>query len=201
MSAKKDRFISCELIAVWPKLDVVDVYKPKKGPEKRRYVTDAKAAPGAEKSFEKMRAMIAAYAKKHLPDIDEDDIKLPFKSEKDKDKKETGTLLITASSGEKYKPPMFDAKNKRLPEGLALGGGSRIKLDLTLNVYEMSDTNSGVNLYINAVQVLDFVEKGVGKSNFEESEGFTFDDKDAGSFNTSRTVDDDAADGQDPLAF
>jgi hypothetical protein len=198
MAAKKDRFITCELIAVWPKLDVVDVYKPKKGPEKRRYVTDAKAAPGAEKSFEKMRAMIEAYAAKHLPDVDEP--KLPFKAEKDKDKKETGTLLITASSGEKYKPPMFDAKNKKLPEGLALGGGSRIKLDLSLNVYEMSATNSGVNLYINAVQVLDFVEKGVGKSQFEEADGFTFDDKDAGSFDTSKTVEMQDDDG-DPLAF
>jgi hypothetical protein len=196
MATKKDRFISCELIAVWPKLDVVDVYKPKKGPEKRRYTTDAKAAPGAEKSFAKMKAMIEAYAAKHLPDVEEP--KLPFKPEKDKDKKETGALLLTATSGEKYKPPMFDAKNKRLPEGMALGGGSRIKLDLSLNVFEISKDNSGVNLYVNAVQVLDFVEKGVGKSNFEETDGFAFNDENEGSFETKKTVDEE--DG-DPLAF
>jgi hypothetical protein len=195
MATKKDKFITCELILVWPKLDVVDVYKPKKGPEKRRYTTDAKAAPGQEKQFAKMQAMVEAYAKKNLPDVDEP--KLPFKNEKDKDKKETGAILITATSGEKFKPPVFDAKNKRLPDGMALGGGSRVKLDLSLNVFEISSSNSGVNLYINAVQCLDFVEKGVGKSNFEEADGFEFD----GEADEGKTFGATDKGDEDPLAF
>lgn len=172
MATKKDRFITCELIAVWPKLDEVDVYKPKKGPEVRKYRTNAKAAPGHEAKFKAMYDMIVKYASDHLPDVDEP--QLPFKPEKDKDKKETGVLLLSATSGEKYRPPVFDAKNRKVPEDVKIGGGSRIRLDLALNTYE-DKNGGGVNLYINGVQLLDLVEKGVGKSNFDEADGYEFD--------------------------
>lgn len=188
--AKKERVI-IEGIAVWPKLDVPDVYKPKKGPEKIRYTTDLKME---SKAFAKFQKFLEAKAKELMPDVDEP--KMPFKAETEKDKdgkkRETGAMLVTATSGVKYKPPLFDAKNKKLPSDMALGGGSKIKLDVSINAFEISKDNSGINLYINAVQVIDFVEKGVGKSNFEETDGFTFDGADEDeSFGTKKNTDDD----------
>jgi hypothetical protein len=189
MATKKTTFITPPVIAVWPKLDTPDSYQAKdrkgnpKGEPKVRYTTDVKAAPGHEEAFDKMRKSIEAYAKKVLPDIDKP--KTPFKPEMEKDgdkRVETGKLLMTATSGVKYKPPVFDAKNNKLPEGLAIGGGSLIRLEVSLNDYEISDDNAGVNLYINAVQVLDLVEKGVGKSNFEEADGFVMEEEARSSF-------------------
>lgn len=162
--SKKIRFITPALTLVWPKLNEPDVYKPKRGPEKVRYVTDGKLETA---DLKKVKAYLAGLAKKHLADVSEP--KMPFKTDK-----KTGDLLITASSGVKYRPPVFDAKNNKIPADVVIGGGSTAKLDLTVNFFEISDENSGINLYINAVQVLDLQEGGFGKSNFEEAEGFSY---------------------------
>jgi hypothetical protein len=196
MATKKEKFTTPLMIAVWPKLDEPDVYKPKKGPEKVRYVTDAKFLN--DDDMKKVVEMIKGKAKELLPDVKKP--KLPFKKETEKgedgERRETGAILLTASSGVKYRPPLFDAKNNKLPESIALGGGSKIKLNLSINSYEISAENSGINLYINAVQVLDLVEKGTGKSPFEEAEeGFTFEEGDSAS--PFKGGDSD----EDPLAF
>lgn len=166
--SKKDRFITPVGVAVWPKLNEVDVYQPtdKKGrpsgAEKRRYITGI--------SFEaedlaKVQKFLKAKAKELLPDVE--DPKLPIK----KDKKD-GTLRLEATSGEKYRPALFDAKNNKLPPTVVVGGGSKIRLDCTVNAYE--GFGGGINLYINAVQVLELVEGGQSKSNFDEAEGFSY---------------------------
>jgi hypothetical protein len=195
MATKKEKFTTCPLIAVWPKLDEPDVYTPKKGPQKIRYVTDAKAENADD--MLKIVEFIKGKARELLPDVKKP--KLPFKKETEKNKDgervETGAILLTASSGVKYRPPLFDAKNTKLPDGVALGGGSKIRLNLSINAYEISAENSGINLYINAVQVLDLVEKGTGKSPFEEDEGFTFEEGDSAS--PFKGGDSD----EDPLAF
>lgn len=161
--SKKIRFITPALTLVWPKLNEPDVYTPKKGDPKIRYVTDGKLEDADLKAVQKY---LKDLAKKHLPDVEKP--KLPFKIDK-----KTEDVLITASSGVKFRPPVFDAKNERLPADVVIGGGTKAKLDLTVNFYEISKENSGVNLYINGVQVLDLQEGGF-KSNFEEAEGFTY---------------------------
>lgn len=163
MSQKKISFITPVVTLVWPKLNEPDVYKPKKGEPKIRYVTDAKLEPADLKKLQKYLGDLAA---KYLPDVEEP--KLPFK----KDKK-SGDILITASSGVKFKPPVFDAKNQKIPASVLIGGGTKAKLDLNVNFYEMSSTNSGINLYIRAVQVLELQEGGF-KSSFEEADGFSY---------------------------
>lgn len=180
--AKKIRFITPVLTLVWPKLNEPDVYKPKKGPEKVRYVTDGKLEPADLKAVKKY---LTDLAKKNMPDVS--DPKLPFKEDK-----KTKDLLISASSGVKYRPPVFDAKNQKIPADVVIGGGTKARLDLTVNFFEISDENSGINLYINGVQVIDLQEGGF-KSNFEEAEGFTY--KGAEGFGDD--VSDDSSDDDD----
>src|SRR5206468_275362 len=83
-----------------------------------------------------------------------------------KDKK-TGELSLMVSSGEDYKPGLYDSKNKALPEGTVIGGGSKIRVNVSPFVYE--GVGGGVKLYLNAVQVIS-LERGGGHgvSPFEE---------------------------------
>lgn len=151
--------------AVYPKLDKVDVYQPldKKGkpngPEKRRWLTYVKFEDDDHRAVD-------AWLKKVAKDAGlESTAKMPWR----KDKK-TGELWLTAASGEDYKPGLWGANNKRIPAGVVIGGGSKIKIDVTVNVYE--GFGGGINLYLNAVQVLELVESNYGKSPFEETEGY-----------------------------
>lgn len=194
MANKKIRFITPAVTLVWPKLNTPDVYKPKKGPEKVRYVTDAKFQP---EDLKKLKKWLQDLAKKHLPDVD--DPKLPLKTDK-----KTQELLLTATSGVKYRPPVFAADGEtRIPASVEIGGGTKAKLDLTVNFFEISSENSGINLYINAVQVLDLQEGGF-KSNFGAEDGFTYkgaaDDGDEDNTTSSADEDDDG-DTESPFKF
>jgi hypothetical protein len=172
MSKKENRFITPVGIAVWPKLNEVDVYQPtdKKGrpngAEKRRYLTRIRFE---DEDLAKVQAFLKQKAKELLPDVDNP--KLPIK----KDKKD-GSLTLEATSGEKYRPAIFDAKNNKLPATVIVGGGSKIRLSVTVNAYE--GFGGGINLYLNSVQVIELVEGGNGKSEFEETDGFEFDGED-----------------------
>jgi hypothetical protein len=166
---KKVTIILPKGIAVWPKLNEVDVYQPtdKKGrpsgAEKRRYITRIKFD---DVNFRK----VDDYLKQQLKDFDLEDGKLPWK----KDKK-TGELHLEATSGEKYRPPVFDAKGNKVPAKVVIGGGSTLKLDVTVNPY--TGFGGGINLYINSVQLLDLKQRDANR--FEEEEGFTYNGDDA----------------------
>jgi hypothetical protein len=184
--SKKIRFITPVVTLVWPKLNTPDVYKPKKGPEKVRYTTDAKMAPD---DLKKLKKYFQDLAKKHLPEVDTP--KLPLKEDK-----KTGDLLLTATSGVKYRPPVFAADGEtRIPASVEIGGGTKAKLDLTVNFFEISDENSGINLYINAVQVLDLQEGGF-KSNFGAEEGFSYKGAEDGDDSSTSSSDDEDDDGE-----
>lgn len=163
--AKKERFITPVGTLVWPKLNTPDTYTPKKGAPKTRYVTNFKLE---DEDYKKVHAMLLKKAKELLPGVKSP--KLPFKEDK-----KTGEMHLTASSGVKYRPPVFDAKNKKIPADVVIGGGTKARIDLTINEFEISAENSGINLYINGVQVIELVEGGHGKSNFDEADGFTYD--------------------------
>jgi hypothetical protein len=178
--AKKITILLPAGTAIWPKLNEVDVYQPvdKKGrpngAEKRRFLTRIKFN---DEDHRKVDAYLKKVAKDVLGD---EDAKLPWK----KDKK-TGELHLEATSGEKYRPPVWDAKNRAVPDSVIIGGGSTIRLDVTVNAYE--GFGGGINLYINAVQLLDLKQSARGKSSFEEAEGFSY------------TGDDDADEDKSPF--
>lgn len=183
---KKTTIILPPGIAVWPKLNEVDVYQPvdKKGrpsgAEKRRYITRIKFD---DENFRE----VDEFLKQCLKDFDLEDGKLPWK----KDKK-TGELLLEATSGEKYRPAVWDAKNRKVPAKVIIGGGSELRLDVTVNPY--TGFGGGINLYINAVKLLKLKQRE--ENRFEEEEGYTYEGDDeenetSGSPFGSETEDDD----------
>lgn len=195
--AKKPRILLPAGIAVWPKLDVPDHYQPvdKKGrpngEPKIRYLTDVSYD---DKTLEKVRAQILKITQENYADELEDG-EQPKLTCFRKSKK-TEEVTLQATSGAKFKPPVFDAKNQRVPDDVVIGGGSKIRLDVTVNYY--SGFGGGVNLYINAVQLLELKESSFGKSNFDEADGYTYGD---GASDSNDSDEADAADGDEPYAF
>lgn len=171
--AKREYVLLPKGTLVYPKLDEVDVYQPKKkdgtpkGPAIRKYVTRVSYEPA---QLEEAKKVLREAAKKL--GADPKTVKLPFKANKE------GVEELSAKRAEKLGPPMmFDAKNNKLPT-LALGGGSVARLKVAVNVDENDDGEEFAFLYIDQVQVIKFNEKQAGKSAFEEVEeedGFVYD--------------------------
>jgi hypothetical protein len=171
--------------AVWPKLDKPDVFTPKKGEAKVRYKINLEFEPEVAAQ---VKSDIEALIAKNKLDVGKNQ-NSPWQSVKDKDGKETGEFTLYAFSGADRKPPVFDAKNRKLPDGVAVGGGSQVKVNVTINAYD--GFGGGYNLYINAVQVVELVEKGGASSPFEATDGYKFEAEDEG-FPESDNVSEDA---------
>ena len=152
--------------AVFPKLDKVDVYQPKNakgqpsGPEKRTWNTRLKFNDEDHREIDNWLKKLAKDA--GLKTV----TNWPWK----KDKK-TGEVTLMVSSGEEYKPGLYDAKNQPLPEGVIIGGGSLLKTNVSPFVYE--GLGGGIKLYLNAVQLVK-LERGAnnGVSPFDEADGY-----------------------------
>jgi hypothetical protein len=86
-------------------------------------------------------------------------VKLPL------EKQEDGTVLLRAKS--KEKPTITDSKGNTIKRTVKLGGGSIIKLGITLSSYDK--TGKGVTAYLDGVQVLKLVEFGGNKPNFGDA--------------------------------
>lgn len=148
--AKKIRFITPAGIAVWPKLDVPDVYQPTdkqgkpKGEPKVQYICRVKFS---DADLAKVTAQVEKWTEELSPGGKNSPIV--------KDKK-TGELTLKATSGKDYRPACWDSKNQRIPNTVRVGGGSKIKMDLTVNAYD--GFGGGINFYINAIQVLELVD-------------------------------------------
>ena len=150
-------------VAVFPKLDKVDVYQPKNakgqasGPEKRTWNTRLKFNDEDHREVDNWLKKLAKDA--GLKTV----ANWPWK----KDKK-TGEITLHVSSGEQYKPGLYDAKNQPL-DGVTIGGGSILKTNVSPFVYE--GLGGGIKLYLNAVQVVT-LERGAnnGVSPFDEEE-------------------------------
>lgn len=156
-------------IAVWPKLNEVDVYQPldkngrPKGEEKRRFLTRL------EFNDEDHRK-VDTYLKGVLKDHDLEGCKLPWK----KDKK-NGKLHLEVASGEAYPPPFVDAKGREVPRSkVKIGGGSVLKVGVTVNPY--TGFGGGINLYINFIQIIEL--KKPRTIEVEAEEGFSYDGSD-----------------------
>jgi hypothetical protein len=216
-------YITDPMVLVYPKFETPDVYvdpKTKKAGAPK-YKTDAKDLPENSRAIEKAKAFVLKELIKLFPDMDPETRKRtlkngdtktvywPFKTDKD------GVETLTSSTGRTYQKdsnendplphhrkgelmrvPMFDAKNQKMPLGVYPGGGTIARQDLTLN--EMPN-DAGINVYINALQILKLEESSFGKSNFEPTEGYAYggedDDADAepeSSFGTATADEADA---------
>jgi len=114
---------------------------------------EPKFETGVVYSLENMKKVEAIYKDAWAKfGLDEDEFKSPFK----KDKKDKSIKYLNAHSSAKYKPPIFDSRNR--PVTKEFGGGSVIVLDVTLKPYE--GFGGGITTYINAVQVKEFKEAG-----------------------------------------
>src|SRR5262249_45132726 len=72
-----------------------------------------------------------------------------------------------------YRPAVFDAKNKRLPEDLLVGGGTIARVAATIFAYKIG-SNTGIGIRLGKVQIKELVEyQGGDASPFDEIEGFT----------------------------
>lgn len=180
--------------AVFPKLDKVDVYQPKNakgqpsGPEKRTWNTRLKFSDEDHREVDNWLKKLAKDA--GLKTV----TNWPWK----KDKK-TGEITLMVSSGEEYKPGMYDAKNKPLPADVVIGGGSQLRTNVSPFVYE--GLGGGIKLYLNAVQLIK-LERGTGNgvSPFDEDDsGYVAPDEPA---KPASPFDPDAVDdGEDEQAF
>lgn len=76
--------------------------------------------------------------------------------ELDREDQPTGRYYVTLKTGAKFKPGLFDRCNKPLPDGTMVGNKSKIRVAYTENTYDAF--GGGINLYLDAVQVLELVE-------------------------------------------
>ena len=72
-----------------------------------------------------------------------------------------------------YRPAVFDAKNKRLPEDMQVGGGTIARVAVTIFAYKIG-SNTSIGIRLGKVQVKKLVEyHGGNASPFDETDGFT----------------------------
>lgn len=176
--------------AVFPKLNEIDVYQPtdKKGKpsgaEKRRFITKMKYDDENHRKIDE-------YLKKQLVKLDLEDGKLPWKPISKQDK----TLTLEMTSGEDYPPPFVDAQGNEVPRSkVKIGGGSRLKVNVTVNGY--TGFGGGINLYINWVQIIE-LKKSQRTIQVEKEEGFTWTGDDDDAEETSDAKQDEAPSTED----
>lgn len=160
--AKKIKKVLPVSTFVWPKLNEVDVYQPvdpkgrPSGAVKRRFINNLKFNDADHREVD-------AWLDGVLKDADLVGCKKPWR----KDKK-TGELTLTVTSGEEYRPAVYDAKKQEVPVTTKIGGGSKGKVYVTVNTY--TGFGGGLNLYMNSIQLLELVQRD--ENPFDEEEGF-----------------------------
>ena len=103
---------------------------------------------------------------------------LPYSNELDEDDTETGNIIFKFKS--KFKPSVFDAKNKPMVDH-NIYGGSEIRVGGMVSYYNSPAVGCGVTLRLGGVQVITYVEgtSGADSFGFEEIEGFSAEDSEA----------------------
>jgi len=97
---------------------------------------------------------------------------LPYSNELDEDDTETGNVVFKFKS--KFKPSVFDAKNKPMVDH-NIYGGSELRVGGMVSYYNSPSVGCGVTLRLGGVQVISYVEgtSGADSFGFEEEEGFS----------------------------
>jgi hypothetical protein len=180
MAEKRETLTSPVLELVYPKISKADTYGDK-ADGKFKTLAKLTGSPNGEQ----FKKVIEAKAKELMPKVKKP--KLPFWTN------DEGEVFLRASS--KYRPLVQDAQANEVPpesvENLNIGGGTRARLKLGVNIFE-----GRLSLYLNGVQIaklVQFVPKasGFGDAIEDEGEGFTFekplakteDDEETGALN------------------
>lgn len=185
MAKKKEQRLVIEIkgTLVWPKLSVPDVFTNKKTGKSGEPAYKTNVAPIDDDEELRVNAILAAFRLQKFEEGSE--CKMPIREDKE------GAISYSMKRSAKLgKCPVFDAKNHKLPDDAGSpGGGSVVKVQVTVNDYD-----DGINLYLNAIQVLKFEEDTYGKSPFEATDGYEHDDSDASSpFGKTDDSEDDLA--------
>uniref|UniRef100_A0A6M3JLM1 Single-stranded DNA-binding protein n=1 Tax=viral metagenome TaxID=1070528 RepID=A0A6M3JLM1_9ZZZZ len=130
-------FTSCEGIARYPYLSRPDTKFDTEG----KYKVDLELHPDVQEAKDFL-AKLKGRLSKEFP-------KPPYAALPEGNK----FVVRFASS---YKPKMFDVYGKRFPEDVIIGAGSVIRVAYTENFYK--GFGGGINLYLQAVQVINLVE-------------------------------------------
>jgi hypothetical protein len=157
--------------------------------------TEGKYADGKYKTFLMFDDAGFAQFEKTLKDaakqffgakVSLDEVKMPYK------KFDDGTAVNFKS---KYRPAVFDAKKKKLPDDVLVGSGSVIRIAGVIEPYEKQDkvriknadgkveetteTIRGLTLRLNDVQVIKLSQGGAAGTGdaFDEVEGFSYEDE------------------------
>lgn len=96
----------------------------------------------------------------------------PLKKELDSNDAPTGRYYVTFKTSDKFQPRIFD-KYGKVVEGVKIGNSSKVKVAYIENEY--TSFGGGINLYLNAVQVIELVEFG---SYTADSYGFSVEAED-----------------------
>lgn len=204
-SAKKSEsipYVTPWFIARYPKISDPDV--------KGKFADGKFKTDGVFESDETLNQVektLREAAKKFWPDVADEDLRLPVKdffSGKGEDKKPDGRGIVLKSQ---YRPAVFDAKKKKLAEGVKIGGGSEIRVASSIFPWSKTETETvvengvkskrqvtayGVGLRLGDTQVRKLVvSQGQGDgSAFDEVEGFEYegDEGDGEQFNDDATA-------------
>jgi hypothetical protein len=150
--ANQNKFVSPKGTAQYPWLTKPDTKFSEEGVFKVSL-----AIPEAEgKAFAKAAqdAFVAEYGQAKLAKAH-----MPFK------KDENGNLVFNFKS--KLKPRLYDSAGKPITEDVSVGGGSILKVSGAFGPYNKG-VNTGVALYLNAVQIISLVEFSASPFGAEE---------------------------------
>lgn len=167
--------------------------------------------PLDDEGYEYAEQKIKEAAEQLWPDLDIDEVQLPLKeffaNKEAREKGESEGRGFSLKS--QYRPAVFDAKKKKLPEGVSIGGGSIIRVASAIYPWTSTEKvkvkdpktgkmvvetqeSHGVSLRLGDVQVKELVQfqgSGDGSAFDEVEDGFEYEGGDRAS-----QFDDDGAD-------
>lgn len=172
MAEKKQRFVTPVGFAKWawltkPKQFMDDKGKPQGEPKYQIEVYFDPTNPDWKTwALDQQKILATVPAQGNTP-------KQPlFKKELDVNDQPTGRFFVTFKTNEKFKPGIFDRYGQKMDDSVMIGNESKVRINYSPNTY--TAFGGGVNLYLNAVQVVELVEY---KAHTADAFGFTVEPK------------------------
>jgi hypothetical protein len=162
--------IFIEGVLRFPKLNEPDTYGDKPSYKTGIIVEPTKLAA--------LKKSLTEFGHKYFPGAD---LWLPIKRDK-KDESiifiEAGTKKTDKVTGELKRPLVIDAKKRKMPVSIEIGGGSVAKIKVTAMEYEgskLTEGRPGVALMLEAVQIKDLKQYRDAAAGFGEEDGYSAD--------------------------
>ena len=155
MEDKYLKFVSPKGVAQYPWLTKADTKFTPDGVYKVDLQLEAEEAKPLQDKLKKLY-------KEHFP---KGSGRMPFKVD------DAGNVVFKFKT--KKKPVLFDASGQPMLDNINIYGGSKVKVSATAGPYEAAG-NTGITLYLNAVQVIELVQGNNGSD--VSSFGFAVED-------------------------